>query len=276
MDTTHSTENSNIQLNSEERGCQFNTEKYLSIHAYPTMIPALNFIIENLIRIVNENKTRLGHDRALEFGGGPSLLGSFLLAQKIKSIVFADYISHNLTDVENWVKEKPNAHNWSDLFDRVIQEYQKQTDDMSVKRSDWEKQLREAIKHGGLFECDVNANDGPVLNGEPKHYDVVLSSMFLERACTTHTIYKHTIKRLYELLKDDGLIILISDLDQTYYIENEHRHPILSLNRTVVIEALRDAGFEDIHDESQNQELDKVADGNAVMIITAFKPKSSI
>ncbi|CAF0787972.1 unnamed protein product [Adineta steineri] len=239
MDTTHSTENSNIQLNSEERGCQFNTEKYLSIHAYPTMIPALNFIIENLIRIVNENKTRLGHDRALEFGGGPSLLGSFLLAQKIKSIVFADYISHNLTDVENWVKEKPNAHNWSDLFDRVIQEYQKQTEDMSVKRSDWEKQLREAIKHGGLFECDVNADDGPVLNGEPKHYNVVLSN-------------------------------------QTYYIENEHRHPILSLNRTFVIEALRDAGFEDIHDESQNQELDKVADGNAVMIITAFKPKSSI
>lgn len=100
--------------------------------------------------------------------------------------------------------------------------------------------------------------------------------MCLEEACSTYIIYKHTIKRLYTLLKEGGVIILINGVNQTYYVQEKRRHPILPLTRTIVIEALREAGFEDIHDESQNQEADNVADGDGIMATTAFKPKTLV
>ena len=99
--------------------------------------------------------------------------------------------------------------------------------------------------------------------------------MYLERACKTFIIYKETIKRLFTLLKEGGLIILVHDLNQTYHVHNEHPHSVLPLSRTRVIDILSEAGFEDIHDESESQEINDVADGNVIMVITAFKPKTS-
>jgi len=125
MDTTHDTHH-HIRLSPEEYAKQFNTDEYLCMYAFFDMVPTIHFIIENLVRIFNENRGRLGHDRALEFGGGPSLLASFILAQQVKSIRFSDYVPHNLSAVDDWIKRAPNAHDWSELFDRIIEEYQKQ------------------------------------------------------------------------------------------------------------------------------------------------------
>ncbi|CAF1068692.1 unnamed protein product [Adineta ricciae] len=266
---------SDVPMNLEECIEHTNTAKYLSTHAYSKMVPSFKFIIENLIRIINDHDHRIGNQRALEFGDGPCLLTSFILAKKVQSIRFADRSLENLAAVRNWINQKPDAHDWSDLFDRAIHEYHTQTGDTSAKRSLWENRLREAIVNGGLLQFNVRAHDCPVLNGELNYYDIVSSSMCLERVCSTHLIYKQTIKQFYALLKENGFIILMHELNQSFYVENEHRHPILPLNRTVVIEALTDAGFEDIHDETQDQDVDNVADGNVIMIVTAFKPQQS-
>lgn len=124
-----------------------------------------------------------------------------------------------------------------------------------------------------MSKSNVNDVNSPILSEQPNQYDIVVSSMCLEEACGSYIIYKHTIKRLYELLKTGGFIILIHGVNQTYYVQNERRHTILPLNRTVSIEALREAGFEGIHAESQNHETNRVADGDGIMVISAFKPK---
>ncbi|CAF3465506.1 unnamed protein product [Rotaria sp. Silwood2] len=265
------------RLHSEEYLTQFNTDNYLCMYAFFEFVPLFDFIIEKLVRIFVENKSRLGHDRALEFGAGPSLLASFVLAQQVKSIRFSDYTPSNLAAVADWIKEDPGAHDWSDLFNHILQEYQRQANcgSQSVKRSDWEKQLREALKLGGLSTCDVNAVDCPVLGGEPNQYDIVLSSMCLEVACVTHHLFKATVKRLYALLKADGLLILIHGRNQTYHILNDRRFFVLPVNEITVSEALQEAGFVDIHIESRDQEADAVADGDGIMVINAFKPKIS-
>ncbi|UJR15941.1 hypothetical protein I4U23_002861 [Adineta vaga] len=249
--------------------------KCLSTNEYSKMIPSFKFIIENLVRIVHDHHLHIRNDRALEFGSRLSLLTSFILAEKVQSIRFADYILQNLTAVQEWIDEKPNAHDWSDLFDQVIHEYHTQTGDMSAKRSVWEQRLREAIHNGGLLKFNINEHDCSVLSEETNHYNVISSNMCLERICATHHVYMQVIKRLYTLLEENGLIILIHELNQTYFNQDGNHHPILPLNRTVVIEALREAGFGDIHDETQDQEDNDVADGNVVMIITAFKLKAS-
>lgn len=95
--------------------------------------------------------------------------------------------------------------------------------------------------------------------------------MCLEEACMTFDSYKKTIERLYVLLKKGGLIILIHGRNQTYYIQNKHHHFTLSLNEDNVTETLNEAGFVEIQIESCSMESDRVADGDGIMAITAYK-----
>lgn len=127
--------NSDAPMNLEERIEHTNAAKYLSAHAYSKMVPSFKFIIENLVRIINDHDHRIGNHRALEFGDGPSLLTSFILAKKVQSIRFADESLENLTAVENWINQKPDAHDWSDLFDRVIHEYHTQVNSISQSQA---------------------------------------------------------------------------------------------------------------------------------------------
>lgn len=121
-------------LEAEEYAKQFNTNRYLCMYAYFHMVPEMHFIIENLVRLITENKARLGHEQALEFGGGPSLLASFILAHQVKSIRFSDYVPTNSNAIEEWINGASDAHDWTDLFDRVIQEYKKQVNKITNKQ----------------------------------------------------------------------------------------------------------------------------------------------
>ncbi|CAF1294322.1 unnamed protein product, partial [Didymodactylos carnosus] len=118
------------------------------------------------------NKARIkGAKRALEFGGGPALWSSFLLAQFAEQIRFTDYTQSNLRQVEEWLNKGPNAHDWTAIFDMMIDEYREQSDDKSASRSEWETSLRRALQAGGLSPCiDLNAIDKkcPVLDEEAK------------------------------------------------------------------------------------------------------------
>jgi hypothetical protein len=122
-----------VRINPEQYTSLFDTDTYLCMYTFFELVPELDFIIKNLVRILIKNETQLGHGRALEFGGGPSLLASFILAQQVQSIRFSDYVENNLTAVEDWIQEASNAHDWSDLFDRIIQEYQKQVNIIFIK-----------------------------------------------------------------------------------------------------------------------------------------------
>lgn len=115
-----------IRQNPEIYQRDFGTDECLCMYAFFDVVPALDFITKNLLRILIRHRDRLGHDRALEFGGGPSLLPSFILAQQVKSVRFSDYVPSNLAAVDDWIKNKSDAHDWTDLFEHVIDEYHKQ------------------------------------------------------------------------------------------------------------------------------------------------------
>ena len=139
--------------------------------------------------------------------------------------------------------------------------------------SEWESKLREALKLGGLSKCDVNAVDCYVLAGEPSQYDIVLSSMCLEAACTTYQSFKATIQRLSRVLKEGGFLVLVHGRNQNYYTVNGRRFFILSLNEKHVTEALQEAGFIDVGIVSFNDTPDEEADDDGVMVVTAYKSK---
>ena len=113
-------------LHTKDYLTEFNTEAYLSAYTFFEMIPSFDQLIKEVVRIFIQNKQRLKHECALEFGGGPTLFSSFLLAQHVESIHFTDYTPSNLKAVEDWINQAEHAHDWTDLFEYIIREYQQQ------------------------------------------------------------------------------------------------------------------------------------------------------
>ena len=114
------------RLHTEDYLTQFDTDGYLSSYSFFEVNPSFDLLIKETVRAFVNNKQRLGHGRALEYGGGPALFSSFILAQYVKSIHFTDYTPSNLKAVEKWINEDGDAHDWTDMFEFILQEYQEQ------------------------------------------------------------------------------------------------------------------------------------------------------
>ena len=117
--------NENRSLCAVDYNEQFDTEFYLKENYSRTDIaaneaPFSMFYLINTIRILKDGEKRFGTMKALEFGGGPTLWASFLLAQYVNSIRFCDYTQGNLDAIRNWIEQKPNAFNWRKIFEKIL------------------------------------------------------------------------------------------------------------------------------------------------------------
>lgn len=114
------------RLHTKDYLTSFNTDGYLSIYFFFELIPAFNGLLKELVSVFVKNKHRLGYGIALEFGGGPTLFPSFLLAQCVESIHFTDYTPGNLKAVKDWINREECAYDWTRLFKAILHEYQEQ------------------------------------------------------------------------------------------------------------------------------------------------------
>src|SRR5579871_3819470 len=111
-------------------------------------LPRLHFQISNIIKILN-SKLDKKQKCVLEFGGGPCLWSSFILAQYFDEIWFCDYAPANIKAVQDWLDEKSNAFNWKPLFNYTLDIKQGHHDN----EIEHEIKLRSALKNGQIFRC---------------------------------------------------------------------------------------------------------------------------
>ena len=126
MSTPSSSLTSNQLLHTKDYLTEFDTEAYLSAYAFFDMIPSFDVLLKEMVRVFANVKHRLNNECALEFGGGPTLFSSFLLAQYVKSIHFVDYTPSNLKAVQDWIDREEHAHDWSELFEQILEEFRQQ------------------------------------------------------------------------------------------------------------------------------------------------------
>lgn len=246
---------------------------YSGIDTDPNEAPFSAFFIQNIVAFLHDSQTRLGNKKALEFGGGPCLWPAFVLAQYVDSIRFCDYAQCNLDAVDDWLKQKPNAFDWSTFFEGVLDVARKPKED----RVEWESRLRDALNKGGLSKCDVNDPDCPVLSGEADTFDIVFSSLCLEAACLTIKKFNETIKRLVRLLKPGGVLLLAMVRNESFYYVGAEKFFCLPLDESKVQQALHDAGdLIDVHIDSsdiipEDLERNSSSDFDGKMVTRAYK-----
>ena len=246
---------------------------YSSERINSTTAPYSRFFIEKTIRILHDDKERLGKHKALEFGGGPTLWFSFIIAQYVESIRFCDYAQTNLQAVKDWIEQKPNAFDWTNYFKSIL--------DIAgcpkEKLGEWKTRLHDALTRGGLSTCDVNDLNCPILSGKNNEYDIIFSSLCLEAACLTIDIFNETIKRLVRLLKPGGLLLLATVRNETFYYVGKEKFFCLPLDERKVEEALRGTGelvdiqINNIDTPIKDRKPSKVSDYDGKMVVRAYK-----
>ena len=181
--------------------------------------------------------------KILDIGTGPIISYMISAASKASEIVLAEYTQKNRDELQLWINGDPGAHDWDQYFRHIVQELEGKDNHAVVERK---QKLRQVIK--AVVPCDITA-DPPIEDEFKGPYDVVLSSLCLEAACSSEKEYIAAVERLWKLLKKGGRLLLQSVEAPTkthYYIVGKQKFAVLSAPPNLVREALVNAGFDGI------------------------------
>jgi len=266
------TDSSSFSHHSNDYQNKFDVKNYLESY-YSKVTSNYVFYIRGLVHAVKKHAT-LHHagGKALDFGGGPSLWPSFLIAQYVDAIQFCDYTEANLQAVQAWLDRSSNAHDWTTFFRYLLQTHETSENELS----NWENRLRKVLTSFPLKRCDANDPNCSILSGPSNEYDIIVSCECLDVACQTKDAYKNAVRRLVRLLKPGGLLVLLAAIDCSYYMVGNERFTGLPLNEQLIREALQEAG---INPDQVNIEAEKIGDKDDLladyyggMVISAIKP----
>jgi nicotinamide N-methyltransferase/methyltransferase len=266
------TDSSSFSHHSNDYQNKFDVKNYLESY-YSEVTSNYVFYIRGLVHAVKKHAT-LHHagGKALDFGGGPSLWPSFLIAQYVDAIQFCDYTEANLQAVQAWLDRSSNAHDWTTFFCYLLQTHETSESELS----NWENRLRKVLTSLPLKRCDANDPNCSILSGPSNDYDIIVSCECLDVACQTKDAYKNAVRRLVRLLKPGGLLVLLAAIDCSYYMVGNERFTGLPLNEQLIREALQEAGINldqvNIEAEKIGDKDDLLADYYGGMVISAIKP----
>ncbi|CAF1129754.1 unnamed protein product [Didymodactylos carnosus] len=270
----NSTNKNDVQKDYDDKFNTFNYLKYYMVqnHNLSPTIPYKYWLLPT-VKVLEQFADRLmGKQRVLEFGGGPVLWPSFLLAQYFHEIWFCDYTPSNLIAVQNFLDRTADAHNWIPFFEYLL----KPSDDLQQR----DDKLRQALRNGRLFRCDVNS-DNLLIEQENgiMQFDMIFSRLCLEAACTTYLMYKRTIKRLADMLKPDGMILMNAGRNETFYMIGNEKFWVLALNEENITQAFIDGGLSKPHFIIEQVSYENVknptSDCDARMVFYAFKSNTN-
>jgi hypothetical protein len=221
---------------------KWNANAYLNFYNMnenSALLPLIHFQVSNVVKILDQHfvdgKLNKKLQTLLEFGGGPCLWPSLLLAQHFDQIWFCDFAPSNLQSVQDWLDEKANGFHWKPFFNYVLDIKQGHHDN----EIEYETKLRSVLKNGKIFRCDVNGEnslfiDDPIRDNEQQQFDMIYSSLCLESACSSYDILRRTICRFSDILKPGGILLICSVRNSTSFEFNGDTFTDLPLNEEII------------------------------------------
>ncbi|XP_073540275.1 nicotinamide N-methyltransferase-like isoform X1 [Phyllobates terribilis] len=193
----------------------------------------LQFVLKQLAETFNSGKVK--GETLIDIGTGPCIYQLLSACEAFKNIVVSDFADKNREEFNLWLKNQPEAFDWSPTVKHICQ---LEGDRITCQAK--EERLRKAIKQ--VLKCDVfNAN--PLDPVTIPQVDCVLSCLCLEGACKDFESYVTGLKNMTTLLKPGGYLVLTGDLGNSYYMVGEVRFSGLTLNEEFLREAITGAGY---------------------------------
>jgi hypothetical protein len=182
--------------------------------------------------------------RCLEYGAGPCIHNLISASPKVDRIVFAEYLEGNRKAVKSWIAGNSEAYDWSPLIRYVVGELEGDMNEEGIPNR--ERDMKQKVK--SIVPCDVTKNTIVDLESldVDKPFDVVLTSLCVEVCAASEGGYKSTVAKLCKLLKPNGYLLMFGILGETFYFVGDAKFCHFPVSRSMVEEAMKEAGIEEI------------------------------
>lgn len=180
--------------------------------------------------------------KVLDYGCGPVIAHVISPAgnKRVSEIILAEFTEKNRTSLQRWQVNDTMAFNWVPYLKYVVQDLEKKEVNEVYLR---EERLRSVIK---VASCNIKAEQ-PIERGFEGPYDVVMTFLAIECACTSEVEYIDYIRKLSTLVKPNGKLVMFSKLAQkpqaiSYKICGE-KFSYYTVSYEMLLNALHSAGF---------------------------------
>ena len=209
--------------------------------------------------------------KVLDYGAGPIVFFAISAARQASEIVLSEYTEKNRDAIQHWLKKAPEAHDWTPFFKYVVQDLEGLGEEEVTKRQEDVRTLLTVVK------CDIH-QDPPIQSGYEGPYDVILSSLCLESACTSVEDYAAAVTKLSMLLKPGGKIGIRfvetggDNAPTNFYMVGAERFVSLTVPESAMRNALEKAGFYNITFERQLRTIpEEESNFHAMTFVTATR-----
>ncbi|XP_077337985.1 nicotinamide N-methyltransferase-like isoform X1 [Lithobates pipiens] len=174
-------------------------------------------------------------DVLIDIGTGPTIYTLLSACESFPYIIASDFTDQNRNELEKWLKNDPEAFDWSEIVKTVCEIEGKSRDKWEEKQNKLRSRIQKVLK------CDVTRSN-PLDPIEVPAADCLITSLCLETACKDLESYRCSIQNITRLLRPGGHLVLIGALGNTYYMVQQKAFFCLSLDKDAVRGAITQAG----------------------------------
>uniref|UniRef100_A0A803K890 Nicotinamide N-methyltransferase n=2 Tax=Xenopus tropicalis TaxID=8364 RepID=A0A803K890_XENTR len=166
---------------------------------------------------------------------GPLIFPLFPVFEPFREIIVLKFNDDCIKELDKWRTSDPGACDWSHAV-----EFMAELEGNSAVWTHKEEELKRRIKH--LLKCDVSAENLVDERTVPKA-DCLLTAWILETISQDETSYCNNFKKMSALLKLGGHLVLIGDIQGSFFIVGGHKYHILPIGEEFLRKTLEDEGY---------------------------------
>lgn len=204
------------------------------------------YVFEYLIKfLINQKKT---FSSVLDFGCGPTIHHIIPIVNFAKEIYLSDFLQQNLDEVQRWLGNGKNAHDWNVYLDGVLNIEKK----LGVKSSYDSHQLETANGRAQLIKSHVSGLlVGDILQSNPiapykKKFALVTSFYCAEAATHIKSEWLKAMSSLLNLVEKKGWFITAAIINSDGYKMGNNTVPATNIDEKDMHKVLEKNGFTDI------------------------------
>lgn len=181
--------------------------------------------------------------RLLELGSGPTVHNIASASAFIPYVVLSEFVEANCEELRRWLRKEDGHLDWTPFIRRVVRAEGRS--DIETACLEVEARIRQAVK--AVVHCDVLDDQVVPPEVSQKPYDVVLSCLTLETAATSKESYSAILRRIRNLLKQNGKLVLIGPIKCSFWNVGNNRFHCLPLEPQDIQRALEENNYGDVH-----------------------------
>ncbi|XP_068099308.1 indolethylamine N-methyltransferase-like [Hyperolius riggenbachi] len=184
------------------------------------------------------NTLSMGHmtgEILIDISSGPLVHHLYSACEFFREIILMRTNEKCIMEIMKWHDDRTGAFSWGHVAAHVTN-LEGRSDECEAK----EMKLKSAITH--VVKFDTEKESLTELIGVPQA-DCIFSYGFLDLVCKDQEDYKRNLRKILNLLKPGGHLILHGALNASYYTVGEHKFHALSYDETFASNALLAEGM---------------------------------